>query len=97
VNAAPADPRAALAALRDDYLDKLPALGAHLADTARKSREDASARKEATHAAHRIRGTAGSLGLIELGEAAGKIEDALDAGDWEAADDALAELLALGV
>jgi HPt (histidine-containing phosphotransfer) domain-containing protein len=86
--------RAALAAMRDDYLAKLPALGAQLVEAARRGRDDAAARKEATVTAHRIRGTAGSLGLTAVGEAAGKLEDALEEGRWEAVDGALAELLA---
>jgi HPt (histidine-containing phosphotransfer) domain-containing protein len=70
----------ALLAVRAEYAAELPALLATLAALV----EEAAARPEAAPparlAAHRLRGTAGSYGFAAVGEAAGRIEDALDEG-----------------
>lgn len=54
----------------------------------------ASARRaEAIAVAHRLRGTAGTYGFLDVGDAAGRIEDALLAGaPMDALTDALAAL-----
>jgi len=70
--------QATLATIRAEYLAELPAQIERLADAAQRAPADAAALGEAAAEAHRIRGTAGSLGLWEIGNAAGRLEDALD-------------------
>ena len=72
--------RAALAELREEYRQITPGqlreLGA-LIEQARRGEAAAEALPQARMLAHRIRGTAGSYGWAPVGEAAGRIEDAL--------------------
>jgi len=94
---------AALDDMRADYLRDLPAQVAQLGDAARRARpatSDAAALRRATAEAHRIHGTAGTLGLSAISEVAARVERALGpvAGDdaaWAEVDAALAELRAL--
>jgi HPt (histidine-containing phosphotransfer) domain-containing protein len=96
---------AALAEMRAEYLEELPAQLAQLAGAMDRAADGApdGALREAITLAHRLRGTGGSLGFEALSEAGGRIEDALcvvaqgGAGSdeaREAARRALAELLA---
>jgi HPt (histidine-containing phosphotransfer) domain-containing protein len=72
---------AALAALQAEYAGELPGLVQALAALVEAGRTDPEAAARARRAAHRIRGTAGSYGFHAVGEAAGRIEDALEAGE----------------
>ena len=83
---APARPKAemdlerGLAALRADYGKTLPHKLRELSlalDRALNGPEDPFLLAEARSQSHRLRGTAGSYGFIAIGEAAGRIEDAL--------------------
>ena len=88
-----------LSALTADYARKLPHKLADLDAALAPARSDRGALDEATRLAHRLRGTAGSYGLPLIGQAAGRVEEALlriargdaEAG-WTALDGALAEL-----
>jgi HPt (histidine-containing phosphotransfer) domain-containing protein len=66
--------------LRDAYAAELPGLIHALAALVEEAAAEAQAIPPALRAAHRLRGTAGSYGFAEVGEVAGRIEDALDAG-----------------
>lgn len=69
----------AVAELRAEYLRGLPARLASLGEALAAARAgDAAALRRAAVEAHRIRGTAGSIGLAALGVAAGRVEDAAD-------------------
>jgi HPt (histidine-containing phosphotransfer) domain-containing protein len=69
----------AVAELRAEYLRSLPARLASLGEALAGARAgDAAALRRATVEAHRIRGTAGSIGLAALGVEAGRVEDAAD-------------------
>jgi HPt (histidine-containing phosphotransfer) domain-containing protein len=70
----------ALRAMRKEYAAALPALVAALAALVEEAAARPEALPEARRAAHRLRGTAGSYGFAALGEAAGRIEDAIDDG-----------------
>jgi DNA-binding response OmpR family regulator len=66
--------------LRDDYRRELPRkleVLAHAVDLVRELEADPVALAAARSDAHRLRGTAGSYGFIAVGQAAGRIEDAL--------------------
>jgi chemotaxis protein histidine kinase CheA len=75
----------AIAAIRAEYAAELPGIVAALAERVAEVAQAAPAAPspEATArvraAAHRIRGTAGSYGFHAVGDAAGAVEDALDA------------------
>lgn len=87
--------RAALAELRAEYRELVPAQLRELEDCiaqARRGEGGAAALALARTLAHRVRGTAGSYGWPAVGEAAGRIEDAL-----EAAGEALGEEAAAGI
>jgi HPt (histidine-containing phosphotransfer) domain-containing protein len=68
-----------LAALRAEYVRDLPARVAIVAAAVQRAKEGGAPPREAATEAHRIRGTAGTLGLTEVSDAAGRIEDAIDA------------------
>ncbi len=73
-------PMAALEALRRDYLASLPEKLAALEIALAAYREAPTAKdrlEAARTQAHKLRGTAGSYGFLEVSEAAGWIEDAL--------------------
>ncbi len=72
--------RRALAEVRAEYAAELPALVEALAVLVVEAAGRPEAVGVARSAAHRLRGTAGSYGFAALGEAAGRIEDALDEG-----------------
>ena len=72
--------RAALAELAAEYAAELPGLIDELARLVEAAAADPAAVPRARAAAHRLRGTAGSYGFAAVGEAAGSIEDALEAG-----------------
>jgi len=72
--------RAALAELCAEYAAELPGLIDELARLAEAAVADPAAVPRARVAAHRLRGTAGSYGFAAVGEGAGSIEDALEAG-----------------
>ncbi len=91
--------------LKSEYARNLPQKLRDLAGLCRQVRADpssSSAAAEAQMRAHRLRGTAGSYGYREVGEAAGLVEDALaracQAGggerDWLEVEQALALTLA---
>lgn len=64
--------------LAQEYLLALPERAAEIRDAARRGQHgDAQALAEARNLAHRLRGTAGSFGMPEVGRLAGAIEDAL--------------------
>jgi diguanylate cyclase (GGDEF)-like protein len=74
------DPSEALAVLRRDYGNQLPGRLKELTQSlelARKRNEDQFLLGQARVQAHKLRGTAGSYGFADVGEASGKIEDAL--------------------
>jgi chemotaxis protein histidine kinase CheA len=91
------DIRAAMAALRADYLTELPSqLGAlrTAIDEARHGGWTKELVRKAMKQAHMIHGTAGSYRFMEISEAAGRLEDALtgiDAG-WLPPNDAWPEM-----
>jgi HPt (histidine-containing phosphotransfer) domain-containing protein len=67
----------AVAELRADYLRGLPVRLATMEASFTAARTgDAAALRKATVEAHRIRGTAGSIGLGAIGALGGRIEDA---------------------
>ncbi len=72
--------RAALAELAVEYAAELPGLIDELARLVEAASADPAAVPRARAAAHRLRGTAGSYGFVAIGEAAGSVEDALEAG-----------------
>ena len=72
--------RSALAELAAEYAAELPGLIDELARLVDAAAADPAAVPHARAAAHRLRGTAGSYGFKAVGEAAGSIEDALEAG-----------------
>jgi diguanylate cyclase (GGDEF)-like protein len=66
--------------LREEYRRELPRkleVLAHAVDLVRELEADPIALAAARSDAHRLRGTAGSYGFIAIGQAAGRIEDAL--------------------
>jgi HPt (histidine-containing phosphotransfer) domain-containing protein len=75
------DVQAALAVLRTDYAARLPALIQSLLDLVEEAGERPGVAEEARLLAHRLRGTAGSYGFVDVSEAAGRIEDAIEAGE----------------
>ena len=76
------DIAAELAALRKDYLSRLPAKLDELAALV-----ESRSRAEARQAAHKLRGTAGTYGAGVFGEAIGAIDDALVGDlDWPTID-----------
>jgi chemotaxis protein histidine kinase CheA len=86
--------------LRGEFLEVLPERLAELASAVERAREDASSLGAARATAHKLRGTAGSYGFASLSEAAGRIEERLDAllsgrataGEvWSAVDAALTD------
>ncbi len=82
-----------LAALRDDYANGVGGLWQELGEAIHLLQEapgEGILKKEAIQKAHKIRGTAGSIGFIKLGEVAGKIEDLLIGFDPE---DALSQVV----
>jgi len=89
----------ALAQLKRVYARELPTKLAGIAEALRQARafpEDAKVRGRAKSAAHKLRGSAGSHGFAEVGQAAGRIEEALilvDRGDRSPADASLWEAL----
>jgi HPt (histidine-containing phosphotransfer) domain-containing protein len=91
------DIRAAMAALRADYLTELPSQLAALRtaiDDARRGGWTKEGVRKAVKQAHMIHGTAGSYRFTEISEAAGRLEDALtgiDAG-WLPPEDAWPEM-----
>ncbi len=69
-----------MAALREDYAGELFQSWADLTKAVSLVREDpanAIEKDQAIHLAHKIRGTAGSVGFTQVGEIAGKLEDLL--------------------
>jgi chemotaxis protein histidine kinase CheA len=70
-----------MAQLRAEYAAELPGLLHALAALLEEAAADAAAVDPARRAAHRLRGTGGSYGFTEVTEVAGRIEDALDAGE----------------
>jgi len=76
-----------LAAVKTNYANQLINSWKELSDTTNKFKQDIDnilLRNEAIDQAHKIRGTAGSVGFAQVGEAAGRIEDLLygiDPGD----------------
>ena len=68
-----------LVAARKEYARKLPAKLQDIAQLMRraKTEPDPFLINEIRERAHRLRGTAGCYGFVEIGEAAGEIEDAL--------------------
>ena len=76
----PDEVEAALAALRRGYAAELPDLVRSLAARMEEAATRPSALDQARREAHRLRGTAGSYGFAAVGEAAGRIEDALEEG-----------------
>lgn len=70
-----------LAALRHDYTRQLPQALAELAQAVIDARLGVAPLADARMLAHRLRGTAGSYGHRELGEAAGRLEAQLAAGE----------------
>ncbi len=91
------DIRAAMAALRADYLTELPSQLEALRtaiDEARSGGWTKELVRKALKQAHMIHGTAGSYRFMEISEAAGRLEDALtgiDAG-WLPPNDAWPEM-----
>ncbi len=84
-----------LAAIRAEYLRDLPARVAVVAAAVSRARESGAAPRDAAVEAHRIRGSAGTLGLCALSEAAGRVEDAIvdhDPVAWIDLEGALADL-----
>ena len=63
-----------LAAVREDFLTNLPSREAAIVDAVRVRDLEAAKR-----CCHQLRGTAGSFQEFAVGEAAGAIEDAIDA------------------
>lgn len=97
--------RAAIAEMRAEYLRELPEKLAALVVLAARAKEDDDAFREARMEAHRIFGTAGSLGLDAVSAAAGRMERAMMAiageqveGDvadaWRVVAEALGEMQA---
>jgi chemotaxis protein histidine kinase CheA len=84
--------RADMAALAAEYAAELPGLIEELTALVKAAAADPAAVPQACAAAHRLRGTAGSYGFLAVGEAAGRIEDALEAGTDTAPALALAAL-----
>lgn len=89
-----------MAGLRAEYRRTLPDRLVELArayQTARREPEAANLMRDVKTRAHALRGTAGTYGLPEVGEAAGRIEDAVergrlsgwDEGVWAEMDEAL--------
>jgi HPt (histidine-containing phosphotransfer) domain-containing protein len=72
--------RAVLADLTAEYAAELPGLVEALAALVEAATMDPAVVPRASAAAHRLRGTAGSYGFAAVGEAAGSVEDALEAG-----------------
>jgi chemotaxis protein histidine kinase CheA len=91
------DVRAAMAALRADYIVELPEQLDALQSAIDHARRDGWTKAHVRRAitlAHMIHGTAGSYRFLDISEAAGRLEDALtgiDAG-WLPPDDAWPEM-----
>jgi HPt (histidine-containing phosphotransfer) domain-containing protein len=75
------DVEATLAALRAAYAAGMPAMVRSALDLFDEAVARPEAAAEARRLVHRLRGTAGSYGFAAVGEAAARIEDALDAGE----------------
>lgn len=68
----------ALNLARADYARELPEKVSDMLNAIERSKsakEDREALEDAVHKAHRLRGTAGSMGFTIIGEAAGRLED----------------------
>lgn len=92
-----------LGELRGQFGERLRARLEHLAEQVQAARRDPSpgALAEAIGAAHRLAGTAGSFGYVDVGEAAAGLERSLQriAGgqdEWDAALAALARAVSSG-
>lgn len=89
-----------LAVLRAAYTSALGTRRAEIRSALQPGRADAEALQHARLLAHRMRGSAGSYGLPEVGAAAGRLEDAIaeygrSAQNWPAVEAALEALEAL--
>ncbi len=74
------DLKSRIAALRQNYAGELSAFWQNLKDAIDKVKEspdDTMEKTRAIHLAHKMRGTAGSIGFVQVGETAGKLEDLL--------------------
>lgn len=71
--------RAVLADLAAEYAADLPALIEELTALVEAAAANPATLPRAVAAAHRLRGTAGSYGFAAVGEAAGLVEEALEA------------------
>lgn len=95
---APPASRDAIRELVVEYVKALPDRAQKIADAVSALRADpdnVKLREEASALAHRARGTAGSYGFRDVGEASGDVEDALEAGNvdpWGTLDTALEAL-----
>jgi hypothetical protein len=69
---------AELEALRATFLASLPDRVAHLAGAIAAARHGSSSLSVALGLAHRLRGTAGSYGLLAVAERVGAVEDLLE-------------------
>jgi len=81
-----------MAGLRAEYRRTLPDRLIELArayQTARREPEAADLMRDVKTRAHALRGTAGTYGLPDVGEAAGRIEDAVERGRLHGWDDAV--------
>jgi CheY-like chemotaxis protein len=98
----------ALAALREKYLESLPGRTKELADAFEKARarpDDEKALLDVRGHAHKLRGTAGSYGILKYSHCAGLIDDTItslakdgkkpEATDWSLLEDAVREAQSL--
>jgi DNA-binding response OmpR family regulator len=98
----------ALAALREKYLESLPGKTQELAqafENAKAHPADRKALLEVRGHAHKLRGTAGSYGILKYAHCAGLIEDTItaltkdgkepEANDWSQLEDAVREAQSL--
>ena len=86
-----------LAALRLDFAARLPAKVAEVEAAVRAAQRDPAALVDAVRLAHRLGGSAGSYGHVELGEAIRRVEDLLVRAPtpWDEIARALATAIAL--
>ncbi|MEZ4295174.1 MAG: response regulator [Polyangiaceae bacterium] len=91
--------------LRRDYRERLPEMIRQLGEAVREARSsglgpDSPALLDARQSAHNLRGSAGSYGYFQVSQAAGALEDALDAvgrpgalPPWDKVETALSDML----
>jgi diguanylate cyclase (GGDEF)-like protein len=80
------DMKERMAILRKDYAGELSKIWQDLTEAINLVKEDptnAIEKNQAKHIAHKIKGTAGSIGFTQVGELAGKLEDLLQGLDPE--------------